>query len=562
VAFIVEVLLNQRGYQDSWILQDIFVPTILYILTFSVVVVLVDNNKLIALVCASFLIVLNAIPNLKYQLFYGTFDSAAHYGYITSLISLGHVPSTGFYATQYQDFPGMHIFIGSLSNILGVSVNVAIKVTTSTIVGIIPLMVYLVTNRAFEPRIQRFIIVASGLPTFMTYDLVGSTFGVILYFCVACLILRGLLAKNKRPYTVVLLVFVFGLLFSHAVSTLYLISFLVIAIVLLKFLSMKQKWVLKSYSNARIMVTGTLLILTVSFLARLTFESGKVLELFTSAGEIILIRQPSGTLVPGTFFRVPFSAEVIFLVLNYIQDAALALMGFIGIVVLYVKLRRKNREIYEKFYPFLMCFLAAILALLAFQFLSGFSGIEFGRFIDYAAVLTPFFVGLFLWYLNQYSRRYKFGSILVFLVLFSCLSVSLIQIFPCQPIAPRANVLSSTLPANEYIYDFREVNTVYQESMILFAENFSSNNTLVAADTVTEWQTYGFANDTFFNRVIYYSPLETPNLPWELFLLHYDGKAGPLNEHVQNRTSEIITNLKNSLGNVVYDNGQSFIIER
>jgi hypothetical protein len=88
VAFIVELLLNQRGYQDSWILQDIFVPTILYILTFSVIAVLLNNNKLIALVCASFIILLNAIPNLKYDLFYGTFDSVAHYGYVRNLVSM------------------------------------------------------------------------------------------------------------------------------------------------------------------------------------------------------------------------------------------------------------------------------------------------------------------------------------------------------------------------------------------------------------------------------------------------------------------------------------------
>jgi hypothetical protein len=84
----------------------------------------------------------------------------------------------------------------------------------------------------------------------------------------------------------------------------------------------------------------------------------------------------------------------------------------------------------------------------------------------------------------------------------------------------------------------------------------------VASDTVTRWQINGFANDTFANRVIYYSPLMVQNLGWDLFLLHYDGKAGPLNEKVENRTSERLTELKDALGNVVYDNGESFIIVR
>jgi hypothetical protein len=562
VAFVVEVLLNQRGYQDSWILQDIFVPTILYVLTFSVVAVLLDNNKLIALICASFLVVLNAIPNLKYDFFYGTFDSVGHYGYIRDLVSLGHVASTGYYAPSYQDFPGMHIFIGSLSIISGVSINVAIKLVTSMIVGIIPLMTYLATNRVFEPRIQRFIIIASGLPTFASYTLTGTDFALPLYFCITCLILRSLFTENKRDYTIVLLILVFGLLFSHAMTTLYLISFLVGAVLLLKLLSIKEKWVMKNYRKTSILVIGILMILIVSFAARLTFESGTILETFIDAIKSFLGHKALG-IVPSTFLKVPLSAKLVFVVLTYIMDAVIALMGCLGVIVLFVKLRHKNREIYEKFYTFLLCIMTAILALLAFQFLSGFSGIEYERLIDYAIVLSPFLVGLFLWHLNYHFGRYRFGSALVFLVLFSSILVSLIQFYPFQPIVPTANVLSQNLPANEYILDYRSVNTVYQERMILFAESFSPNSAIVASDTVTRWQIYGFANDTFISRVEYNSPLQVSNLNWNLFLLHYDGKAGSLNEPVANRTSERLTELKDALGNdVVYDNGESFIIER
>jgi hypothetical protein len=564
VAFIVEILLNQRGYQDSWILQDIFVPTILYVLTFSVVVVLLDNNKLIALVCASFVILLMAIPNLKYELFTGTFDSVAHYGYIRNLVSLGHVPSTGSIAPSYEDFPGMHILIGSLSIILGISINAAIKLVTSMIMGIIPLMAYFATNRIFEPNIRKFIMVASGLPAVTSYVLTGTAFAVPLYFCIMCLILRSLLTKNERQHTIVLLIFVLGLLISHAMTTLYLISFLVIALLLLKFLSIKERWVLSaraSYQKARVLVIGILIFLIVSFAARLTFGSGNVLQTFTNAGMDLLIRHSSG-LVPTTFFKLPFSAKVVFLAVSYAMDAVIVLMGCIGAIVLFVKFRHKDREIYEKFYMFLLCFMGAILALLAFQFLSGFSGIEYERLIYYMMVLSPFLVGLLLWHLGHYFSRYRFGSALVVLVLFSCISVSLIQIFPFQPIVPRANVMSPDLPENEYIFDYRLVNTVYQENMILFAESFSSNRTMVASDIVTGWQIRGFANYAFANRVISDSPLTVQNLSWNLFLLHYDGKAGSLNEPVENRTSERLTELKGTLGNAVYDNGQSFIIAR
>jgi hypothetical protein len=560
VAFAVDIFLNQRNYQDSWILQDIFVPTILYVLTFSVVIVLLGNNKLIALVCTSFVILMTAIPNLKYGLFTNPFDSMAHYGYVRNLVSLGHVPSTGPTAPSYQDFPGMHILIGSLSIISGLSINTSIKVVTSTIPGMIPLIAYFATKRVFEPKIQRFIIVGSGLPTFVSYALTGTEFAVPFYFSIICLILVSLVTVNKRQNTLVLLIFVLGLLFSHAVTTLFLISLLIIAFLLLRLLAIKEKWFSKSYRNTRVL-TAVILILIVLFAARLTFGSGNVLNIFAVATESFLIGTRSGV-VPATFFAVPFSAKVVFFALSYAMDAVIALLSCAGTIVLFLRLRRERRETYKTFYTFLLCLISAILGLLTLQVLSGFSSIEYERLITYGMVLSPFLVGLFLWYLHGYFSRHRLGSAVVALLLFSCISISLVQLFPYQPIAPTANVLSTNLPINEYVYDFRSVNTVYQESMILFAESFSTNSTIVAADTVTRWQIIGFANDAFIDRTLYYSPLNVQNLDWDLFLLHYDGKAGPLNEVVENRTNEILTGLKNSLKDVVYDNGESFIIAR
>jgi hypothetical protein len=442
----------------------------------------------------------------------------------------------------------MHIFVGSLSVVSGISVNLAIKLVASAIIGIVPLMTYFATNRVFKPSIQKYIVVASGLPTFISYSLVGATFGVTLYFCVMCLILRTLLIESKRQDVVVLVILAFGLLFSHAIIT----------VLLLKLLTIRKTWVLKGWQNARVTVMGILLILIISYAARLTFGSGNVLETLTGAAESILMSRDTGV-VPGTFFLVPFSAKISFLVLSYIKDAVIVLMSAMGLVVLLTKLRHKYREIYEKFYPFLLCFMSAILALMAFQLLSGFSGTGYQRFIDYAIVMSPFIVGPFLWHLRKNFNHYRFGSGIIAIVLFSCISVSLIQIFPFQPIAPKANALSPNLPMNEYIFDFRSVNTVYQEKMILFAERFSSNGSMVALDTVTRWQARGFANDAFNYKLVNDDPLTVQNVSWDLFLLHYDGKAGPLNEKVENRTSERLSELKNTL-DVLYDNGESFIM--
>jgi hypothetical protein len=189
-----------------------------------------------------------------------------------------------------------------------------------------------------------------------------------------------------------------------------------------------------------------------------------------------------------------------------------------------------------------------------------FSGPGYQRFIDSAIVLSPFLAGLFLWHLSNRVSRFRFGSIIVILVLFSCVFISLVEIFPLQPIAPRANTLSHDLSINDYVFDFRSVNTVYQQRVILFAESYGSINNEVVSDYVTRWQIDGFANYSFASMVTYDSPLTVGNLKWTLFLLHYDGKAGPLNEKVENRTNDKLAALRDG-NNVVYDNGESFILE-
>jgi hypothetical protein len=64
-------------------------------------------------------------------------------------------------------------------------------------------------------------------------------------------------------------------------------------------------------------------------------------------GESFLLGQGTG-LVPATFFRVPISARVAFLALEHAKDAVVALMSFLGFIVLVITVRKKNREIYEK----------------------------------------------------------------------------------------------------------------------------------------------------------------------------------------------------------------------
>jgi hypothetical protein len=196
------------------------------------------------------------------------------------------------------------------------------------------------------------------------------------------------------------------------------------------------------------------------------------------------------------------------------------------------------------------------------QIIANFGLFSYQRLLISGFPWCFFLMGLILSRINFSLRRVTpiartalLSSLLVVLVL-----LCLIQVYPYQPLVPRANVLSTTLPSNDYIVDLNLVNTVYQRYMISFAANHSRAGPIVA-DIVSRDQSYGFSDPSFFSRIEYPSPLypENQNMPWDLYLLH-TSKAGPFGEKVEYRTNSIIQNVRNDAGDVVYDNGASFII--
>jgi hypothetical protein len=565
IILLFSILLNQRNYQDTWILQDIFIPTFVYIFTFTIVAVMIKDNRIMALVCSSFIIFLNAIPNLKYQFFYGTYDSAGHFGFTKNLLSQGHVPQTGIYSSAYSSFPGMHIVISSLSLITGADINGSFKFFSSIIYGTIPLLVYLVTNRFFDKEVQKNIVIASSLPIVMSYVITGTTFGALLFcFFFYMLLLKNLLKENDRKFALILTVIGFGLLISHAVTMLASILFSCIMLILLRFIGFTKKT--SYYIGSHRKVIGILILLSVLFIAWLMFRANPVFKIFINSVEKVFSGKVTKTPIPQRFFEIPLLDQLKILILKYIKDAMILTLSLAGVLVLLKKFKHKNNYLFNTFFLPIICLLGAISLFLALQFVTGFGEIEYRRFIDYALLFSPYFVGLFLWHINErfkaaYGRK-RFSGFIKALILFLCISISIVQVFPYQPSVPKAN----DLPEGEYIVDLRMVNTIYQVKMILFAEKFASKDAKITSDKVTRWQINGFAGVAFSSRHMYYSPLQ-PEVSMKikqcnLFLLHYDGRSGPLNEKVEYRIRRVINEVRNTLGNTIYDNGESFIISQ
>lgn len=564
--FLGFVGLNSRGYQDLWILQDIWIPTIAYIATFVIIALKINDNKALVFLCAAFLVTLNAIPNLKYQFFVGTFDSAAHYGFANQILLTGHVSTTAFYSSQYADFPGMHIILSSISLILGINLVDAVKLLTSIIYCSIPFLFYFVSNKIEDKKLQKYIIISSGLPvTAMSYVLGGAEFATPFLIAFVCLFLRRNFSHPiDQKYTVVLLLVFLGLLFSHAVTSLSLVLFLGLTLIILFFLGLLKH---SSFCFAYVIdIFGIFCIISVMLFAWFYLQATSIFQFLTTIFESYIKPNIGTTPVPSTFFGVPLFDKFRILLLYYARDAVVSILSFVGIFVLLKYFLPSHRNLVRKLFLPLVCFIGAILLLLGFDFVTGRS--EYVRFIAYALALSPLLVGFSFWGIDKrFSRGLRIRhvkSILVFIIIFSTLCISIVQIFPYQPLMPKANVLSKALPANEFLFDVQEINTIYQVSMISFASNFSPNNLNVTSDLSTRWQIAGFASEDFSNQDRPYSPLQTNltsiGVNWNICLMHYDGKAGPLNEFIGNRTKSVVDEFRETSGDTIYDNGESFIV--
>jgi hypothetical protein len=161
--------------------------------------------------------------------------------------------------------------------------------------------------------------------------------------------------------------------------------------------------------------------------------------------------------------------------------------------------------------------------------------------------------GLFK-YLHVHIKRTAFRNLSLTLILLVLFIPLVFAFFIPQPLIPRNE-------ENEYIVDYRSVNTVYQISMIEFVEKHHINGSKIAADSVTSWQIFGLTSTSFYLDYIWDNPLYENETEGDIILLHYSGISGPLNEELDYRTRTKIDEIKFKSGNhIIYDNGESFTI--
>jgi len=567
IALIFLIIVNSQkiGHQDSWILSNIWAPTLIF-MGISIATLLINKDNVItASIGAIFSTSLYLIPNLKYALFYGCFDSIGHYGFVQSLISVGHVPQVGYYAFQYSDVPGMHIFLGSFSIATGLSLNVIFQFLFPLLFGIVPLIFYFVTKNVMDHHSQKFVIILSSFPFLglIVYAVNATSFALLFFIFFIAVFLRLIFSKsNNKNYVILLIIIGSGIVVSHAITSFLLLVILSVSIATLAVLKIITKRPI--LFNFSILIKLSMILCFFIFIWWI-FVSTYYINGFSNFLTIIFAESgQTGALIPSRFIAIPLYAQILMLLPLNIANIIIVLLGLFGLCIFYTQLKRRLLKEKTKILSFyVILFIFTIIAAISLQLFTNFNSVGPTRFIPYLVILSPFLTSLVFTRIDRFFsfsfHRLKVRHLVLFALLFAVISISVIQVFIYQPIIPNANVISG-LPQSEYLSDIRLTNTVYKQYLISFVDNYFISDSLVVADKVTRFQIYGFAKPSFSYQIHYYSPLQnTTAVNWRIFLLQTDDRAGPYNEPAEFRTSEIIDYYQTD-GNRIYDNDLSVVM--
>jgi hypothetical protein len=546
VIFLIgNSLVVSRDYQDSWNLEGLEIPFLLFVVTFTSTFFSEKRESLLVAIAIVGRIVFLLIPNLKYVWFQGVWiDQHRQYSLANYVYTTGSISTLG--TDPYTASPLMHLLFSIFSIILNVPVVDSMKYVPVLFAPIYPLLTYVIVKKmelSQKNTILKYALFLSSIPIGRAqYVIGGVTFGVPLAFIVLFLLV-AILRKNDRRYWLVCIIFVIALAAAHSATSIILAGILLLILALQRVPYFRPKFYLR-----------TSVVLTVASigLAWLMFPAYFSLETIVRAFSISV---PTGTTpgsdyIPSTFFQLaraaPLAAAETFLV-YYGADLFLLILTLAGLVIM-LRMRKKLNNASS----FLIFFLGLTLAIMM---IGVFIKLGPTRALPFAELLFPIFCGTAVFYLGnkrKWIRTLLFASIIL---------LATLEFYGCQPLIAPANVIYTGLPASVPSGYVNMVNSIYQRQVISFVLSHVVAGR-IASDVNTANQIAGVADDNFMiTHVMYYYPLDTqqPRQEYDLFIIHVPGKGGIISEKANVRVPDLILQtVYNS--SVVYSNGESYIL--
>jgi hypothetical protein len=555
-----------RNYQDSWILEGVFLPFVCFVIAFLIVLWFENDNKWVAIICAWTVIVILLVPSLKYEQVYGqSIDSVIHYQMIKDLMVSGRVSPQ----STYQAVAGMHSWLASLGITSGLSPSDIVKYGFPLTGGIMPLLLYFICVRIRIPTdISKYIISLSCLATYPYHQISGTGFTLIpLVLLLIILLVREYYCTSlpeKSTYTVLALILLFQLVVWHTTTPILLVALLVI----LSFTPVLIRLItgIKSKVNFTFHYLEISLLAAVLVLGYHSIMSDPVFLLSISRiSSLFVVSWSPATVLPTSLHRITLLDTLKVFILMYGPEAILFILVVIGLFAFW-----RDRII---FLPYTYLYAYLIMILLAFFVFipSSVLGIDIERFMWIPITISPFFGGITLWWLNKKTQmiRIVYRHIIRgigFLLILASLCIFTMEFYSYQPLVPKSVSLAPSTP-DEYVVWLHQVNTAYQQNMIAFAETYSVPGKLFDIDLLGSRQYTRYFGGARTRGL--YLPLH-PMFMWDdpinapkdrLFLLHWPGRAGGYGEQVQYRSVANLTLLRNTIGwGLIYDNGESFIL--
>ena len=564
--FLSTVLSIQCNYQDSWILEGIFWPFVVFVTIFLVIFWMEDDNRIVAILCSMAVVTILLIPSLKYKQLYGqAVDSVAHYQIINSLIMTGKVPSS-----IYQTIAGMHSWVASMGLSSGLSASDAMKLGLPLAGGILPLLFYWICRRIQMPSdLTKYMIGLSCLTTYPQHLVTGTGFTLVPFILfLGILLIREYyctLLYDKFIYTLLALIVLVQLTIWHSTTPLILLIVLVsisLTPILVWLATGRRTKVRINFHFIQIDLLATILILGYH-----AITTDRVFSIvFNRFYQLVIAENHPADIVPGSLFKLTLLEAMRVYVVMYGREAILFFLATFGFFVIW-----RHHKRYDRLLPFYTYWLLIVVTFTVAIPLS-LAGVDFRRLLWIPLSISPFFAGFTIWWWKQQFARKSsvfrwFGNMVGLVLILTAVGNSVVEFFPYQPLIPKSKSLTPDTP-DEYSVWLHQVNTAYQQRMITFAETYSKPETDFDFDILglRQYMRYYPNNQS---RSVYlplapYMGLEdySKSSKEKLFLLHWPEKAGGYGEQVKLRSVKYLTNLINTTGwGLIYDNGESFIIQ-
>jgi hypothetical protein len=556
VTLLSNTIAVQRDFRDSWILEDLEIPFVLFVVAFTLAFFSEKRIRVMVALAVMGRCVLLLIPNLKYVWFQGAaIDMHQQYGMANYVYAEGHIATQGPIGVSfYGPAPSIHVLLAAFSIVLGTPVVDSMKYIPVLLSPLYPLLTYVILKRLRDARALRFggesalkygLFFSSVPLNIIEYMVTGSQFGVLIFFLASTCLVMSIAKEDRRYWLLFISVFLFWVT-AHSTSS------LIFTTMILGILAIQKIPYFRMKSYLRI---STVLAATLICAAWLMFSAGFTFDAFV---RLFSVTAPTGVAppaeyIPSSFFELArINAFEAFKTVFVYSGAELFLL-LLGLLALIVYLRKwKELDIVSRFLFVVGAFLILLLPVgIALK-------IGVFRILQLGSALFPILAGFFVSYLGKRVRMR--ARALQAVIVFSILLLATLELYACQPLIPSANILSKDLPADEPLSYVNSINSIYQRVMIRFAENHLVGT--IASDIVTGNQLTGLTEFNFStNYFLYYYPLDKDQVEkkYDYFLIHLPGKSGPFEERAEIRTTDLIAwAICNS--SVIYSNGESYVL--